>query len=155
MLRRPQGEDLVSHPMCAIQTEHAVRALEAAYDEAWNRGDVDALLACMTDDALLVDPLGRISRGRDEIRSLLAPLVAPAGGETTHKSEIVRVEFITSDIAVVDGRAHIEGLVLAPGEAALDRFHRFTDIVVCREGQWRIAQIRACPLERDQTSGAG
>jgi uncharacterized protein (TIGR02246 family) len=140
--------------MCTLQIENEVRALEAAYDEAWNRGDVDALLACMTDDVLVVDPLGRVSRGRDEVRNLLAPLVAPTGGDSTHKSEIVRVEFVTPDIAVVDGRAHIEGLVLVPGEAALDRFHRFTDVVVRYAGQWKIAQIRACPLERDPSSGA-
>ena len=130
-----------------MQNENAVRALEAAYDEAWNRGDVDALLACMTDDALIVDPLGRVARGRDEIRHLLAPLIGPTGGDSTHRSEIVRVEFVTPDIALVDGRAHIEGLVLGEGKAPSDHFHRFTDVVVRREGQWKIAQIRACPLE--------
>jgi uncharacterized protein (TIGR02246 family) len=140
--------------MCASQAENAVRALEAAYDEAWNRGDVDALLACITNDALVVDPLGRVSRGRDEIRNLLAPLIGPTGGDSTHRSEIVRVELVTPDTAVVDGRAHIEGLVLVPGETASDRFHRFTDVVVRCEGQWKIAQIRACPFEKDPSTAA-
>lgn len=137
-----------------MQNENAVRALEAAYDEAWNRGDVDALLACMTDDAVIVDPLGKVSRGRDAIRARLAPLMGPIGDDSTHTSEIVRVEFVTPEVALVDGRAHIEHLVLEAGQAAADYFHRFTDVVVRREGQWKIAQIRACPLEADGPGAA-
>ncbi len=136
-----------------MQDEDAVRELEELYDESWNRGDVDALLYCLTDDALIVDPLGRVARGHDEIRHLLAPLMGPAGGDSTHKSELVRVEFVTPDIALVDGRAHIEVPVLGEGNAPSDRFHRFTDMVVRREGQWKIAHIRACPLETDGSRG--
>ena len=135
-----------------MNDENAVRALEAAYDAAWNRGDVDALLACMAHDVLIVDPNGRVSRGHDEVRALLSPLIGPTGGDSTHKSEIVRVEFVTSEIALVDGRAHIEGLTL--GEPASAYFHRFTDVVVRREGQWKIAQIRASPLEPAASTAA-
>ena len=98
----------------------------------------------MAHDVLIVDPNGSVSRGHDEVRALLSPLIGPTGDDSTHNSEIVRVEFVTSEIALVDGRAHIEGLSL--GETASDYFHSFTDIVVRREGQRKIAQIRACPL---------
>lgn len=134
-----------------MQAEQAIRALEAAYDAAWNKGDMDALLACFTDDAVIVDPRGGVTRGRDEIRHLLSTVIHPGSGDTTHNSEIVRVEFVTPEVALVDGRAHITGLPEA--QTAKSLVHRYTDVVVRRGGQWRIAQIRACPLEPDMPGG--
>jgi uncharacterized protein (TIGR02246 family) len=130
-----------------LQAEEAIRALEAAYDDAWNRGDVDALVACLTDDALIVDPRGGVTRGQDDIRRLLSPMVGPSGGDSTHNTEIVRVEFVTPEVALVDGRAHIKGL--PEEQTAKGVVHRFTDVLVWREGRWKIAHIRACPLEPD------
>jgi uncharacterized protein (TIGR02246 family) len=127
-----------------LQPEEAIRALEAAYDDAWSRGDIDALVACFTDDALIVDPRGTATRGHDDIRRLLSPIVGPSGGDSTHVTEIIRVEFVTPDVALVDGCAHISGL---PEDQALKGLvHRFTDVLAWRDGRWKIAHIRACPL---------
>ncbi|MFC1996591.1 YybH family protein [Chloroflexota bacterium] len=136
-------------PRDVLQAEEAIRALEAAYDDAWNRGDVDALIAFFTDDALIVDPRGGITRGQDGIRRLLSTMVGPGDGDSTHKSEIVRVEFVTPEVALVDGRAHIKGLPEEQNAQGL--VHRFTDVVAWREGRWKIAHIRACPPEPDTT----
>ena len=130
-----------------FQAEEAIRALEAEYDDAWNRGDVDALIACFTDDALVVDPRGGVTRGHDDIRRLLSPMVGSDRNGSTHKSEIVRIEFVTPEVALVDGRAHIKGLPEEQNAKGL--VHRFTDVVAWREGRWKIAHIRACPLEPD------
>jgi len=133
------------HSIEKSTAEEAIRALEAAYDDAWNRGDVDALIACFTEDALIMDPRGGVTRGHDDIRRLLLPMVASGGVGTAHDSEIVGVEFVTREVALVDGRAHIKGL--PEDRAGEGLVHRFTDVVVCLEGRWRIAHIRACPLE--------
>jgi len=136
------------HPMDVLQAEEAIRALEAAYDDAWNRGDVAALIACFTDDALIVDPRGGVTRGRADIRRLLSPMVGAGDGDSsTHKSEIVRIEFVSPEVALVDGRAHIKGLPEEQNAKGL--VHRFTDVVAWREGRWKIAHIRACPLEAE------
>lgn len=119
-----------------MKTERAIRALEAAYDDAWNRADIDALI---------VDPRGGVTRGRDDIRRLLSQVVGSGGAASTHVSEIVRVEFVTPDVALVDGRAHIEGL--PEDQAGKGLVHRFTDVIVWRDQRWQIAHIRACPLE--------
>ena len=137
--RRASGKGVLLHRRCALENEDEVRALEDSYDEAWNRGDVDALLACMTDDALIVDPLGRVARGRDEIRHLLAPLIGPTGGDSTHRSEIVRVEFVTPDIALVDAEAVISDF--GPGPEPVR--HSFTDVLVRTSDGWRINHVRA------------
>ena len=133
------------HPSEESKAKEAILALEAAYDAAWNRGDIDALMVCFTEDALIMDPRGGVTRGHDDIRRLLLPMVASGGVGTAHDSEIVGIEFVTREVALVDGRAHIKGL--PEDRAGEGLVHRFTDVVVCLEGRWRIAHIRACPLE--------
>ena len=44
--------------------EAAIRALEAAYDAAWDAADLQALTAPFTPDATIVDPFGGVSTGR-------------------------------------------------------------------------------------------
>jgi uncharacterized protein (TIGR02246 family) len=134
-------------PMHLTPDETAIRALEGEYDHSWNSGDVDALLACLTEDAVIVDPRGTVTRGHMEIRRLLSPLLGQPGSPSTHNSEIVRVAFVTSQVAIVDGHASIEGLALGANQDTPFLFHRFTDVVVRHEGQWKIAHIRACPFQ--------
>jgi hypothetical protein len=74
-------------------------------------------------------------------------MVGPDRSGSTHKSEIVRIEFVTPEVALVDGRAHIKGLPEEQNASGL--VHRYTDVVAWREGQWKIAHIRTCPLEPD------
>ena len=104
-----------THPERSVQDEAAVRALEAAYDEAWNRADLDALVSPFAPDATIVDPFGGVSSGRDEIRGLLSALLAGRGRGSTHTSTILSVTFVSADVALADGEAVIEGLHDAAG----------------------------------------
>ena len=123
--------------------EAAIRALEAAYDAAWNAADLPALTAPFTPDATIVDPFGRVSTGRAEIERLLGTLLAGRGRGSTHAGEILGVRFVTGDVALADGEAVIEGLKAPDGGALPPIVHRFTDVLVRDGGGWRIAQIRA------------
>lgn len=122
----------------------AVHAVEAAYDTAWQHGDVEALLACLAEDAVLISPRGEVSCGHAEIRQeLQAVLSGPARG-SKHRSVITRVEFVTADVAIVDGQARIE--LVGRDEPGSTVTHRFTDVLVKKEGAWMIAHIRACAV---------
>jgi uncharacterized protein (TIGR02246 family) len=122
-----------------VEDEKAIRTLEAAYDSAWRRADIDALMVCFASDAVLVNPYGQTAEGRDEIRSMLRAFHAGPARGSDHKTEILRVIFITEDVAVVDGQAFLEGA--AVDESIL--LHRFTDIVVKQDDRWLISQVRA------------
>ncbi len=54
-------------------------ALHAATEDAFNGGDVDALVALYADDACLVEADGTVARGRDSIRAVWDGLVALNG----------------------------------------------------------------------------
>jgi uncharacterized protein (TIGR02246 family) len=126
--------------------EAAIRALEAAYDGAWNAADIDALTASFTPDATILDPFGGVSSGREEIGRLLGALLAGSGRGSTHAGTILGVRFVTGDVALADGEAVIEGLSAPDGSPAPPIVHRFTDVLVRTGEGWRIAQIRAYVL---------
>ena len=120
-------------------------ALEAEYDAAWAAGDVEALLALLAPDVVLVSPRGDVARGAAEVRTVFEGLFAGWAAGSVHTSTVLRVEPVTDDVLVLDGRARISGLASdAPGvgpDGAL--VHDFTDVLVRRRGRWRIAHVRA------------
>lgn len=123
--------------------EQAIRRVEAAYDLAWRFGDVDALLRCFSQDAVVVSPRGEIASGRPEIETMFRHLFAGDAAGSSHASEIVRITFVTDDVAVVDGEATVQGL-REPGILVPQPFvHRFSDILVKRGKAWAISQVRA------------
>jgi uncharacterized protein (TIGR02246 family) len=127
-----------------------VLATEAAYDSAWNAGDVDGLVACFADDAVLVNPRGEIAVGAEEIRARLSSFLHGDAKGSRHTSRAVRVSFVSPDVAVVDGEASVNGA------AALgDLSHRFTDILVRQGGCWKIAHVRAYDLQKTEQRSAG
>jgi uncharacterized protein (TIGR02246 family) len=128
------------------QDEAAIRALEAAYDRAWDRGDIDALVESLTPDATIIDPFGGVSAGAEQIRRLFSELLTGRGRRSTHASTILGVRFVAAGVALADGEAVIEGIMTHEGALRPPLVHRFTDVVVRVESGWRIAQVRAYVL---------
>jgi uncharacterized protein (TIGR02246 family) len=124
--------------------EDSVRAVEEEYDRAWGAGDLDALMACLTVDAVLVSPRGQIAIGEEAIRDLLGTFLAGEARASRHQSTVDRIAFLGDDVAVVDAHATI-----ATGASTSLLEHPFTDILVRGESGWRIAHIRAYHFEPD------
>jgi uncharacterized protein (TIGR02246 family) len=120
-----------------------VRAVELAYDRAWGAGDLAGVLDCLAEDVVLVSPRGDVARGRVEAERLLGGFLRGEALGSVHSSEIVRVEFVGDDVAVLDGVATI-----ADGESSggVVLKHGFTDVLVRRAGRWLIAHVRAYGL---------
>lgn len=120
----------------------AVRAVEAAYDAAWTSGDLVSLLRCFADDAVLVNPRGEVAVWLEQIRERLGAFLQGEAKGSRHASRITRISFVTADVAVVDGEAHLQG------GAEWSMVHRYTDVVVRRDGRWLLAHVRAYALEK-------
>jgi uncharacterized protein (TIGR02246 family) len=121
--------------------EEAIRDVEKAYDHAWRTGDIDGLLACLATDAVLMNPYGEIARGQAEIRHELTEVLRTLGSDSKHTSVISQIEFVTDDVAVVDGEAFVQDAQGDGGTGSLH--HQFTDVLVRRNREWLIAHIRA------------
>jgi uncharacterized protein (TIGR02246 family) len=80
---------------------HTPYDLSAILADAFNRGDVDALVDAYDEDAtLVVAPIGRRVRGRDNIRAATAPLLARG----PHLTSEVRRTLQTDGLALVHVR---------------------------------------------------
>jgi uncharacterized protein (TIGR02246 family) len=120
--------------------EELIRKTEADYDHAWQVEDIEGIIKCFTDDAILISPRGDVASGKEQIQKLLSDFLRSEAKSTQHTSRIKRISFVTDDVAVVDGEAFIEG---AENLSATDIHHRFTDILVRNGENWFIAHIRA------------
>ena len=120
--------------------EELIRKAEAAYDHAWQEGNVDGLVTCLTKDAVLINPRGEVAIGHDEIRKHLGEFLAGPARGSKHTSHLTRISFVTDDVAVVDGEALVEGVDFDGSSTVM---HLFTDILVRSGNDWLIAQIRA------------
>lgn len=120
--------------------EALIRKTEAAYDHSWQSGDIEGVMMCFTDDALLISPRGDVASGTEQIHKLLGDFLGGEAKSTKHTSHITRISFVTDDVAVVDGEAFIEG---AENLSDMVMHHRFTDILVRVEDVWLVSHIRA------------
>ena len=120
--------------------EELIRKTEAAYDLAWQQGDIEGIMVSFTDDAVLISPRGDVAAGKEQIRNLLSDFLQSEARNTKHTSRIIRISFVNDDVAVVDGEALIES---SENLSASVRHHRFTDILVRTNNAWLISQIRA------------
>ena len=119
--------------------EVAARAVESAYDVAWNAGDVAAVLSLLTDSVVITSPSGETTVGRDEAASSFAALMDGLARGSKHTSEVVAVRFVTPEVALVDGLATISGF----GKHSEPLRHNYTDVLVRTPDGWRIDQVRA------------
>jgi len=119
--------------------ESAIRAIEAAYDSAWNAGDLVSILQLLTDGVVIINPYGETTIGRDEVERFFAALFEGVAKGSTHASQIWAVRFVTPDVALVDAEAVISNF--GPGPEPVR--HSFTDVLVRTVNGWRIDQVRA------------
>lgn len=120
--------------------EGLIRKTEADYDNAWRQGNIEGLMVCFTDDAVLISPRGDEAYGSKQIRSLFSNFLGREVKGSKHTSRITRIKFVTDDVAIVDGEAFIEGV---ENLSATVSHHRFIDVLVRKRNVWLISQIRA------------
>ena len=120
--------------------EQLIRKTEAAYDSAWQQGNIEGIMACFTDDAVLISPRGDEAIGKEQIRQLLTDFLSQEAKSTKHTGRINRITFVNNEVAIVDGEAFIEG---PENLSDVVKHHRFIDVLVRKENGWLISQIRA------------
>lgn len=117
----------------------AVRAVEAAYDAAWDAGDLAALLRLLTERVVIITPYGETIIGRTAVQRFFAALFRGEAEGSSHSSRIQAVHFVTPDVALVDAEAVIADFGSGPEPLR----HGFADVLVRTADGWRIDHIRA------------
>jgi uncharacterized protein (TIGR02246 family) len=137
MLRTLIAAILLAAPISAqpSREELAVRETVAKYVAAREQSDEKAIAALFTDDADQLVSSGEWRKGRPEVvRGTLASSQSTGG---TRSITVESVRFLSSDIALADGRYEIAGTA----GGATRRMWTTLILKQTREG-WRIAAIR-------------
>jgi uncharacterized protein (TIGR02246 family) len=118
-----------------------------AFSQAFNKGDLNALVGFWTEDAEFIRETGKTYHGHEAIRSLLkASLSENKGSKQSIKATSLR--FIKPDVVSA------QGLVTITTPAGEVDSGRYASIWVKRDGKWLISSMRDLPDTTDDDKPA-
>lgn len=113
----------------------AVIAASHAFDEAFAKGDIDALMALFAEDVRIVDENGGVYVGQEAVRGLYADGFEKSPGATL-KTVVESVHLVTPDVAVEDGTSLFTPTAGDPVETTYQATY------VRKDGNWKLVQLR-------------
>lgn len=129
------AQDAAASSDTATTLSAEITALETAFTDAFNRGDVEALVAAFTADGEIVDDGGLLYRGHDELRQLFS-------GYFEHFPDTTLVLAIDSIRTIGDSLAIEEGSRLLSTTDQQFAQVRYIATLVKTDGRWLLASIR-------------
>lgn len=120
--------------------EQAIRKAGAAYLEAMNKGDLNAMMAFWAPDADYIDESGKPTRGKEALTALFKKgLAENKGSKITGKTHSLK--FLRPEVAMVDG-----SLEFASPDGSKES-NRYAVVWVKSGDQWLISSARDLPAE--------
>jgi uncharacterized protein (TIGR02246 family) len=117
------------------------QAIVAAMDrfmDAWNRHDAKAFAAVFAEDADFTNWRGTGASGRSKIEEFHAPMFATIFKNSHLKYTDIKSRFIRPDVAAVDVRWEMTGVLDAQGNSRPDRLGLLNFVMAKNDGQWQI-----------------
>jgi uncharacterized protein (TIGR02246 family) len=141
------GSALAAPTSDRTQDESAIRAQVVSYVNAYNRGDAKAVAAHWSDSGQWQSPAGDLVEGRPAIEKQMQALFAAKSGA---KIEVVdpKIRFVTSDVAIEEGTAH----VLASGEPPSTS--TYLAVHVKKNGKWLLDSVHETEVPAPSASAA-
>ena len=125
------------------QDETAIQKTMSDFTAAWNRHDVKAMTAVFTEDADLINPFGRLAKGRVDIEKLFQQEQTTIMKESTYKLGEGVIRLVAPTVAVSDFDGEILGVHGPAGEPAPPFKHHVTSVHVKKGGKWMTLSARA------------
>jgi len=134
---------LITIPLVAKDSrEAAIRADEAAFAAAWNKHDAKAMAAFWAQDGDLINPQGRVAKGRAEIEKLFQDEHSKGLKQSTYKPGPLTVRFIEPDIAFAESDSEISGATNPDGTSAPTFKAHVNRLLLKKGGKWWIVAAR-------------
>jgi len=125
-----------------MMTPAPLHARAVEFREAWNRHDAKALAAFWTADGDLINPFGRIAKGRAAIEKLFQDEQTGIMNGTTFTIVGDSDREIAPGVAVADWDVEITGMKGPDGAAMPPLKNHVTVVWVKRDGNWWAAAAR-------------
>ncbi|MBB4660490.1 SgcJ/EcaC family oxidoreductase [Conexibacter arvalis] len=127
-------------------TAEQQQAVEAIVREADRlQSDVEGFVALLTDDAAIVNFVGRRVAGRKQIRKVMGRALASPLAQVRTRTEIVDVRFPAPGVALVNAVKHVSDGRSDAEPLGADRGN-MTFVLVERDGVWKIALAQTTPI---------
>lgn len=123
----------------AAEDEKPVRTVVQAFENAWNRHDMDAFAALFVEDADFVNVVGIRWIGRTAIKEAHQATHATMFKRSRLRIGDTSVRFLKPDVAVARSVWYLEGHTSPAGEPQPARTGILTNVLVRSLGSWRIA----------------
>jgi uncharacterized protein (TIGR02246 family) len=120
------------------QDEQAIRNIAEQFEAAWNRNDAKRLAAFFADDGDIINPGGRIARGKTEVEKLFTEEQNGAFKGTRFSMPLKHLRFLKPDIAVAEYEFEING-VQGPQQTMKGLV---TSVLQRDADKWLIASVR-------------
>ena len=134
---------LITIPLFAKESsEAAIRATDEVFAAAWNKHDAKAMAATWAKDGDLVNPFGRVAKGRAEVEKLIQNEHSMAFQHSTYTPGTMSVRFIEPDIAVAESDTEISGITSPDGTAAPTMKVHIIRVVRKKDGKWWTVMAR-------------
>jgi uncharacterized protein (TIGR02246 family) len=114
-----------------------------AFFGAWNKHDIGAMAAFWTDDATLINPMGRLAHGRADIEKLLTDEQSTVFKNSTATVAGMKVtRALGANMAFCDGEMTVDG-AQGPDGSALPQMKIHLAVIMERKGgHWMFAEAR-------------
>lgn len=99
------------------QDEQAIRDTVARFVTAWTKDDIRGMAACFAEDGDMINPAGRVARGREEIEELFAEEHSGHFKKTGFALPFKHLRFLKPDVAIADHEFEINGIQSGPTTA--------------------------------------
>jgi uncharacterized protein (TIGR02246 family) len=135
---------------CADQAadEAAIRDIQARWDDAWNRHDVQALSALVADDVRFVNVAGQVLKSRAEFQQLQTRTHAMQFKESVRTVTATQIKFITPEIAIAHVSWGMRGDRDPDGTARQPRNGVMMQVLVNRDGKWIVVAAQNTNIRR-------
>jgi uncharacterized protein (TIGR02246 family) len=124
----------------------AIQAVLDTHGTAWTRGDAEAAVSTLTDDADWVSGSGITLEGKPAIEAMHKQVLAgPAKGSRHSHPGTPKIRFVTNNVAIVDGDSMM-AMRDDTGKELPATYSRYTAVFVKKpDSKWYVTAFRSLP----------
>ncbi len=123
--------------------EAPILKVHEAFAASWNKHDYKAMAAAFADDADLINPIGRVAKGKDEIEKLYKDEQTTAFKASHFTSDCkAGIHLLTHDVAVVTCSFVVTDGLLPDDKPMPPLKGIYTATMIAVKGRWVIAAGR-------------
>jgi uncharacterized protein (TIGR02246 family) len=119
-----------------LQDEQSVKNVVLAYQDDYNDGAFKNAASYSTQDWEHINPIGGITRGRDEVLKELRPLTQTILKGVTLQVESITVRFLSPTVAIANVVHTCSDYEFPQGVKHHDERHMKTYVIVKRQNKW-------------------